>query len=106
MKGFCLRFYTYEFVKHYGILQYEWLLEFAKKNEVPGGSAFRGVAGYGRHGVIHEEHFFELASNVPVEVEFNLSESEMNRFLELLKAEDIDLFYTKAEIEFGSLGKV
>lgn len=103
MKGVCLKFYTYEFQKHHGVLLYEWLLEFAKKNGVHGGSAFRALAGFGRHGVMHEEHFFELASDVPIEVKFIISEQESNRLLEILKNEKIDLFYTKSTIEYGSL---
>ena len=62
MKGICLKFYTYELQKHQGVLLFEWLLEFAKKNGIRGGSAFRALAGFGRHGVMHAEHFFELAS--------------------------------------------
>ncbi len=48
-----------------GILLYEWLIEKAKEMGIHGGSAFRAIAGFGRHGIIHEEHFFELknASN-------------------------------------------
>ncbi len=103
MKGICLKFYTYEFQKHHGVLLYEWLLETAKRNGIHGGSAFRAVAGFGRHGVIHEEHFFELASDVPVKVEFIASYDTVDLFLEFLKKEKIDLFYTKSEIEFGSL---
>lgn len=103
MKGFSLKFYAYEFQKHNGILMYEWLLEFAKKNGIHGGSAFRGIAGFGRKGAMHEEHFFELASDVPVEVSFIIPENEMNRFLELLKNEKTDLFFTKSEIEYGTL---
>jgi len=103
MKGVCLKFYTYEFQKHHGILLYEWLLEFAKKNGIHGGSAFRALAGFGRHGVMHEAHFFELAPDVPVEVKFIISEQEIDRLLELLKKEKIDLFYSKTEIEYGSL---
>ena len=37
------------------------VLEQAKKQGVRGGSAFRAIAGFGRHGILHEEHFFELA---------------------------------------------
>ncbi|MGH8091087.1 MAG: DUF190 domain-containing protein, partial [Rudaea sp.] len=70
MKGMHLRFYTYENRKHGGQLEYEWLLEFAKARGVHGGSAFRAIAGFGRHGKMHEEHFFELAGDVPVLVEF------------------------------------
>ena len=103
MKGIYLKFYTYEFQKHHGVLLFEWLLEFAKKNGIRGGSAFRALAGFGRHGVMHEEHFFELASDVPVEVQFIISEKEVDLLLDLLKKEKINLFYTKAEIEFGNL---
>jgi len=103
MKGICLRFYTHENQKHSGVLLYEWLLEFAKKNKIQGGSAFRGIAGFGRHGILHEEHFFELASNVPVEIVFILSEKEAENFLDLLKVEIVDLIYTKTSIEYGVL---
>lgn len=102
MKGICLRFYTYEFQKHHGMIMHEWLLEFAKKHDFHGGSAFRGVAGFGRHGVMHEEKFFELASNVPVEVVLIAEEKNVTSFLDLLKGEQIDLFYVKMAVEFGS----
>lgn len=101
MKGVCLKFYTYELQKHQDILLYEWLLEFAKDNGIDGGSVFRAIAGFGRHGVMHQQHFFELAANVPVEVNFFLQEEEAIRFLGLLKNEKIDIFYTKSNIEYG-----
>ncbi|CDR34824.1 DUF190 domain-containing protein [Criblamydia sequanensis] len=105
MEGVCLRFYTYEQKKHHcGMLLYEWLLEFAKKNKIHGGSAFRGIAGFGRHGILHEEHFFELASNVPIEIVFIMSAKEAEEFLIRLKeTEKLDLFYVKTHIEYGTL---
>jgi Uncharacterized conserved protein len=48
----------------------EWLLEQAKQHGLGGGSVFRAIAGFGRHGVLHEEQFFELADDLPVKVEF------------------------------------
>jgi len=63
----CLKFYVHEHRRHHGILLYEWLLERAKKLGIHGGSAFRAIAGFGRHGILHEDHFFELAGNLPVE---------------------------------------
>lgn len=105
MKGVLLKFYTYEFEKHHGILLYEWLLEFAKKNSVRGGSVFRAIAGFGRHGVLHEEHFFELASNVPVEVMFIMTKEESDNFLDLLKQEKMRLFYVLSEVECDSINK-
>ena len=31
------------------------------------GSAFRAIAGFGRHGVLHEQHFYELAGDLAIE---------------------------------------
>jgi PII-like signaling protein len=54
VKGIHLRLYTYESRKHQGRLVYEWLLDHAKKLGIHGGSAFRAMAGFGRHGRMHE----------------------------------------------------
>ncbi len=101
MKGSFLRFYVHENRKHHGILLYEWLLETAKRAGIHGGSAFRAIAGYGRHGVLHEQHFFELAGDLTVEVEFLLSDEEAERLLELLREEQVSVFYAKSAAEFG-----
>jgi PII-like signaling protein len=54
----------------------KWLLEHAKKMGIHGGSSFRAIAGYGRHGILHEQHFFELAGDLTVVTEFIVSEAE------------------------------
>lgn len=102
MKGVCLRFYVNEFQKHDGMLMHEWLLELAKKNGIKGGSAFRAIAGYGSHGVLHEEHFFELASNVPVEVHFLTKKENAINLINLIKKYKIDLFYSISDSEYGT----
>lgn len=101
MNGTYLRFYMHENRKHGGILLYEWLLETAKKAGIHGGSAFRAIAGFGRHGVIHEQHFFELAGDLTVEVEFLISHDEAERLLLLLKKEQVRVFYAMVEAQFG-----
>lgn len=103
MKGIYLKFFTYEFQKHKHKLLYEWMLELAKKLGMPGGTVFRSIAGFGRHD-IRQEHFFELASNVPVEIVFMLSEEEALRFLQELEKEKVDLVYIKIPAEYGVLG--
>lgn len=103
MKGVCLTIYTYEMQKHHGILLYEWLIEFAKKHDIPGASAIRAIAGYGRAHKLHEEHFLELASNVPVEVVIIADEKKIVELLELLKLEKVPLFYSKMPIEYNTL---
>ena len=67
MQGVYLKFYMQESARHHGKLTYEWLLEQARALGIQGGSAFRAIAGFGRHGHLHEEHFFELAGEVPVQ---------------------------------------
>lgn len=101
MQGTHLRFYTYENRRIHGELAYEWLLEHAKRRGIHGGSAFRAVAGFGRHGRLHEQHFFELAGDVPVLVEFILTDAESDSLLASLREEKIHLFYALIPTEFG-----
>ena len=104
MKGTLLRFYVHEGRKHHHILLYEWLLEHAKTVGIHGGSAFRAVAGFGRHGVLHEEHFFELAGDLTVEIDFAVSDTEAEQLIALIRRERIRIFYARIPIEFGMLG--
>lgn len=101
MNGTYLKFYVHEHRRHHGILLYEWLLERAKKLGIHGGSAFRAIAGFGQQGVLHEDHFFELAGNLPVEVAFMVSDEEAVQFLELIRQQKIHVFYMKMAAEYG-----
>jgi PII-like signaling protein len=104
MQGVYLKFYVQEKRRHHGILAYEWLLEQAQKLGIHGGSAFRAIAGYGRHGRLHEEHFFELAGDLSVEVGFALTEEEASRLLAHLAGEKLQMFYIKLPLEMGMVG--
>ncbi|MBS0438132.1 MAG: DUF190 domain-containing protein [Proteobacteria bacterium] len=104
MKGIHLRFYTYENRKHGTTLMYEWLLEFAKARGIHGGSAFRAIAGFGRQGRMHEQHFFELAGDTPVLVEFIADASQADALLAALRAEEVGLFCARLEADFEELG--
>jgi PII-like signaling protein len=101
VQGVYLRFYVHENRRHRGLLLYEWILETAKKAGIHGGSAFRAIAGFGRHGVLHEQHFFELAGDLTVEVEFLLSEEQAESLLAALDRERLGIFYAKTRAEFG-----
>ena len=70
---------------------------------IHGGSAFRAIAGFGRHGILHEEHFFELAADMTVEVEFMVSDEEAEKLLALLRKENISIFYARVPAEFGAI---
>lgn len=101
MQGTYLKFYVHENRNHQHTLVYEWLLEQAKKMGIHGGSAFKAIAGFGRHGVLHEDHFFELAGDLPVEVVFMVSDDEADRLLEMIKNSDLTLFYVRLPAEYG-----
>jgi PII-like signaling protein len=99
MNAVALRFYVHRPRKHGKQLLFEWLLEQAKKMGIHGGSAFFATAGYGRHGVIHEQRFFELPEVLPVMVEFIVSAEEADKLLELVRAEKIHTFCTRTPTE-------
>src|SRR5450631_890174 len=98
-----LKFYVQEKHRHHGILAYEWLLEEAKKVGIHGGSAFRAMAGFGRHGRLHEQHFFELAGDVPVLLEFIASETDADALIAALRKENVHLFYARLATEFYTI---
>jgi PII-like signaling protein len=104
MQGMCLKLFVTEGKRHRGELLYEWLLEQAKRLGIPGGSVFRATAGYGRHGRLHEETFFELAGDLPLELEFVLSAEQANLLLALIRQENLKLFYVKMPAEYGITG--
>lgn len=101
MQGTYLKFYVHENRNHDGTLVYEWLLEQAKGLGIHGGSAFKAIAGYGRHGVLHEDHFFELAGELPVVVAFMISDEEADRLLEKIRSEKLSVFYIRMQAEYG-----
>ncbi|MDD5241856.1 MAG: DUF190 domain-containing protein [Sulfuricella sp.] len=102
MQGVCLKFYVGEIQRHNGDLLYEWLLERAKGMGIAGGTAIRAIAGFGRRGRLHEEAFYELAGDLPVEIEFLLSEPQAEQLLALIGLEKLQLFYVRMPAEFGA----
>jgi uncharacterized protein len=101
VQGCFLKFYVAENRRHHHRLVYEWLLEEARKFGLLGGSAFRALAGFGRHGRLHEEHFFELAGDVPVEVGFVVTPDEADRFIAHVAQQGLNLFYLRVPVEAG-----
>lgn len=101
MQGSFLRFYVHEGQRHQRRLVWEWLLEQANALGIRGGSAFRAMAGFGRHHVLHEATFFELGGTLTVEVEFLVSDEEAEKLLELVRAQRIRLFYASVPATFG-----
>ena len=96
-----LTFYVSEKQHHGGMPLYEWLLEEAKTMGIHGGSAFRAIAGFGRHGRMHEDTFFELAGELSVKVEFILDEALANKLLETVRGQNMNVFHTRQTVQAG-----
>jgi PII-like signaling protein len=104
MDGSFLRFYVHENDRLHGQPAWEWLLAQANQIGVRGGTAFRAMAGFGRHRMLHEERFFELAGSVTVEVEFIVTDDEAGHLLDLVSRQDLRLFYARTPAHFGVIG--
>ena len=101
MQGSFFRFYVHEDHRHHGRFVWEWLLEQGNHLGIRGGSAFKAMAGFGRHHLLHEARFFELAGSLTVEVEFIVTPTEAQQLLELLHRENVRLFYAYLPAHFG-----
>ena len=101
MDGSYLRFYVHEGHRHRGRPVWEWLLEAANKQGIRGGSAFKAMAGFGRHHMLHEAKFFELAGSLAVEVEFIVTQEESKQLLLFVQREKIRVFYASVPAHFG-----
>lgn len=104
MQNVVLRFYVSEKQHHQGELMHEWLLRLAQQLELPGGSAFRAIAGYGKHGRMREETFFELAGELAVAVEFIIDTQSADRLIAAVAAEKLQLHYIRYAVEMGTTG--
>ena len=99
-----LKFFVIENQRHEGQLLYQWLLRRASTLGLPGGSAFRAMAGFGRHHVLHEAHFYELAGELPMEVVFVASPEEADRLLAEVTAAGLSLFHYMMPARSGTTG--
>ena len=102
--GAHLTFYCRARARHEGVLLSEWLLARARALHIGGGSVFRAISGYGRHGVLHEEQFFELADDLPVKIEFLLLDEQAEALLQLLREARVDATYARWPASFAVVG--
>lgn len=100
MNTVCLQVFVSEASRHHGKPSYEWLLDAAQALGVSGGSVFRAIAGFGRHGR-HDAGFFELAGELPVVVEFFVEAAMADRLLQVIADADLKLVYAKLPAEIG-----
>ena len=100
MNVVCLQVFVSEASRHHGKLTYEWLLDTAQALGIAGGSAFRAIAGFGRHGR-QDAGFFELAGELPVVVEFFVDAAKADTLLKAIAEAQLKLVYAKFPAEIG-----
>lgn len=103
MQGVYLKLFVSQTAKQHGMLLYEWILEEAQRLGVGGGTAYRAIAGFGHHGRLHEEHFFELPDDLPIGIEFVTGEAQKQKLLERLEEERVSMFYLCHPVEFSTI---
>jgi uncharacterized protein len=103
MNGYQISFFTQQNRRHQGKPLADWLLHLARDLKLRGATIIPGTEGFGHHGRIHSAHFFELADQ-PLEILIAATEAEAERLFERLRAENVQLFYVKSPVEFGTIG--
>ena len=99
MNAVAVRFYVHKTRKHIGLMLFDWILAQAKAMGIHGGSAFCATAGYGCHGVIHEQRFIEVPANLPILVEFIVSDAEADMLIEMMRKNKVHAFCTRTRTE-------
>ncbi len=97
------QFFVLEGMRHAGKPIQEWLFETAQGVGISGGIAFRASAGFGRHGLV-EDHFFELAGQLPEVVEFVADEGPVRALLERVGQAGLRLHYVLFPVTLGVTG--
>jgi PII-like signaling protein len=99
-----LKFFVIENQRHDGQPVYQWLLRQASRAGLPGGSAFRAIAGFGRHHKLHEAHFYELAGELPMEVVFVASQKQAADLVAVVAEAGLSLFHYMMPARSGMTG--
>lgn len=101
MNGYQISFFTQLDRRHHGKPLGEWLMHLARELGLHGATLQTASEGFGRSGRIHRAHFVELTDS-PVEVVIVVTPEEGERLFARLHAEEVELFYVKIPVEFGS----
>lgn len=103
MQTVCVRFFVTEGMKHAHLPIHEWMFGEARALGIAGGTVFRAAAGYGRHG-LHEDHFFELAGELPETVEFFADTDLIAALIQRIGDAGLHLLYVSHPVETGFTG--
>lgn len=100
MQGYKLTFFTQQDRTIHGQSLAQWILQQAHRLNIRGATLTAGNEGFGHDQKYHSTHFFDLAEQ-PLQVTMAVTAEESTKMFELLKQANVNVFYTKAAIEFG-----
>ena len=103
MNGYQLTFYTEQNRKHGNRTVSEWLLHEVRQLGIHGATVISCAEGTGHAGAHHAAHMLKLADQ-PLQIILAVTEEEAERILDVVKAENVHVFYTRVPIEFGLIG--
>jgi PII-like signaling protein len=104
MKGYQITFFTQEDRRHDGKPLADWLVRLARDMGLRGATLIPASEGFGHGGRVHSAHFFELADR-PLEVVMAVTAGEAIALFARLRAEGVEVFYVRTEVEFGTIGR-
>lgn len=105
MQGYQVTFFTQQNRRHQGTPLVDWLVHLSGELGLRGVTVIPASIGVGHDHQLHSAHFFEL-SDQPVVIIMVLVEEECARLFARLEADQVNICYTKAAVEFGTVGKV
>jgi PII-like signaling protein len=103
MNGYQLTFYTEQNRKHGHQTICEWLLHEVRQIGIHGATVINCAEGIGHAGAHHAAHMLKLADQ-PLQIILAVTEDEAERILDVVRAENVHVFYTRLPIEFGVIG--
>lgn len=83
--GQVLRVFVGETDKYQGVPVYEWLLKKAKEHGLAGGTAVRGIAGFGAHSQMHSSKILDISANLPIVIEIIDMPDKIEQFLPIVE---------------------
>jgi PII-like signaling protein len=104
MQGYQVTFFTQQGRHQHGKPLVDWLVHLSAELGLRGVTVIPASIGIGHDHQLHSVHFFEL-SDQPVVIIMVLEEEECERLFARMEAEKVNICYTKAAVEFGTLGQ-
>ncbi|MFP3552778.1 DUF190 domain-containing protein [Paraburkholderia sp. SIMBA_049] len=103
MNGCQLTFFTERNRRHDHQTVCEWLLHEARGLGIRGATVVSCAQGVGHAGALHAAHALSLGDQ-PQQVILATTDAEADRLLEIVRAANVHVFFTRMPVEFGWIG--